>query len=426
MKQLDTYPNTRWLMLAAIVLGQIMIGTTMICYAPILGVIAKDIGVSVGEISAAAMGVVIMVAGISSILSGPLLDKFGVARSITLGAVVTSIGMCLVPVLSHTIREIILVRIIIGIGWGPFSACTSSVAAKWFPENQRGMVAGMIGAGISFGIILGFILTPAFMGKVSHWSVAVGWLAAVPIVCFVISFLTNFIKEPHVQEKITARDENKISSHIALAFKSPSTYIGILCMFIFTWVMNAFNDLTPGYIAIDPPTGLGFGPAAAGQYMSAVQIGMLLGSAASGLILMKLFKGKIKGVMMTGFLFTAIFCFSVKLSFVYETPKLLSACLFFVGFFEAFIIPMVATFIATHYPSEIMGRVFGTTFGVSIFGGAIGVFVGATFLHTTGNYLTSITIVSVMAIIGVIVSFLLDSPKVFQHIQDEPITLSGR
>lgn len=407
-------------MLAAIVLGQIMIGTTMICYAPILGVIAKDLGVSVGEISAAAMGVVIMVAGISSILSGPLLDKIGVARSITLGAIITLTGMCLAPKLSHSLQEIIFARVIMGIGWGPFSACTSSVAAKWFPEHQRGMVAGMIGAGISLGIILGFILTPAFMGKTAHWSMAVGWLAVVPAVTLVVSFLTNFIKEPEIGEEITvAQDEDSISSYISLAFKSPSTYIGIICMFIFTWVMNAFNDLTPGYIAIDPPTGLGFGPAAAGQYMSAVQIGMLLGSAASGVILMKLFKGKIKSVMMTGFFFTAIFCFSVKLPFVYGTPKLLVACLFLVGFFEAFIIPMVATFIATNYPAQIMGRVFGTTFGVSIFGGAIGVFVGATFLHTTGNYLMSITIVSLMALIGIGFSFLLNSPKVFRHISRE-------
>lgn len=417
MKNEGGYPKTRWLMLAAVVSGQIMIGTTMICYAPILGVIAKDIGVSVGEISAAAMGVVIMIAGISSILSGPLLDKFGVSRLIAVGAIITSIGMLLVPTLSHSIQQIILVRIIIGIGWGPFSACTSSVAAKWFPEHQRGMVAGMIGVGISLGIILGFILTPAFMEKAPHWSTAVGKLAVIPIVCFVLSFLTNFIKEPTLDETIdVANDKDKVSSHITLAFKSPVTYIGILCMFLFTWVMNAFNDLTPGYIAIEAPTGLGFGPAAAGQYMSAVQIGMLIGSAASGLILAKIFKGRIKGVMITGFLFAALFTFSVKLPFVYTTSGLLFACLFLVGFFEAFIIPMVATFIAINYPSTVTGRVFGTTFGVSIFGGAIGVFVGATFLHTTGNYMTSITIVSAVAVIGALVSFLLNKPKVFKHL----------
>lgn len=425
MKSTDRYPKTRWLMLSAIVSGQIMIGTTLICYAPILGVIAKDLGVSVGEISAAAMGVVIMASGICAILSGPMLDKIGVARSITMGALVTLVGMCLVPVLSGNIKEIIFVRIIMGIGFGPVSACTSSVAAKWFPEHQRGMVAGMIGAGISLGIILGFILTPAFMGKVDHWSMAIGWLAIVPAVCLVTSFLTNFIKEPQIQDKIAVvQDPDHISSKVALAFKSPSTYIGILSMFLFTWVMNAFNDLTPGYIAIDPPIGLGFGPAAAGQYMSAVQIGMLLGSAASGLILMKLFKGNIKRVMMTGFFFAAIFCFSVKLPFVYETPKMLAGCLFLVGFFEAFIIPMVATFIAINYPAEIMGRVFGTTFGVSIFGGAIGVFVGSTFLHTTGNYMTSITIVSAIALLGVVVSFLLNSPKVFQHVPEDQIVES--
>jgi MFS family permease len=360
-----------------------------------------------------------MAAAISSILSGPILDKFGVSRSITAGALITTIGVLLAPVLDNSIKEIIAVRIIMGLGWGPVSACTSTVAARWFPEEKRGMVAGMVGAGISFGIILGFILTPLFMESAGHWSSAIQGLAVVPIICFILSFVTNFLTEPKHHETVTsAQDAQKISSDAALAFKSLPTYIGIICMFLFTWAMNAFNDLTPGFIAIEPPTGLGFGPAAAGQYMSAVQVGMLLGSAASGLILMKIFKGRIKHVLMVGFILTAVFMFAVKLPFVNSTSVLLLASLFFAGFFEAFIIPMVATFIATNYPSTVMGRIYGTTFGLSIFGGAIGVFVGSTFLHITGTYMTSITIVSIVALLGFFVSMALSPPKAFMRVEE--------
>jgi MFS family permease len=418
MQNSDGYPGTRWLMLAAVAVGQVMIGSTMICYAPILGIISKDIGVSVGEISAAAMGTVIMAAAISSILSGPLLDKFGVARSITGGALITTIGMLLVPFFDNSIKQIVIVRLIIGIGWGPVSACTSSVAARWFPENKRGMVAGMVGAGISLGIILGFIITPALIQAVDHWSLAIRGVVIVPAIALILSVITIFLKEPEIHETVIAeQDRARISSDVALAFKSLPTYVGIASMFLFTWLMNAFNDLTPGFIAIDPPTGLGLGPALSGRFMSAVQIGMLLGSAASGFILMKIFKGRIKSVMMTGFLLTAVFMFAVKLPAVNGTPFLLAASLFLAGFFEAFIIPMVATFIATNYPSTIMGRIYGTTFGISIFGGAIGVFVGSTFLHITGTYMASITIVSIVGLLGMCVSFLMNPPKAFTHIK---------
>ncbi len=295
--------------------------------------------------------------------SGPIIDKFGVARSITGGALITSIGVLLAPVFDNSIKQIIIVRIIMGIGFGPVTACTSTVAARWFPVEKRGMVAGIVGAGISLGIILGFILTPAILQNVAHWSSAIGWMAAIPIIAFILAFSTNFLTEPKIHETVTAEhDIHKISSDVALAFKSLPTYIGIICMFLFTWAMNAFNDLTPGFIAIAPPTGLGLGPASAGHYMSAVQVGMLLGSAASGFILMKIFGGRIKSVMMTGFLFTALFALSVKFTLVHSTPMLLAACLFFVGFFEAFIIPMVATFIAINYPAAIMERIYGTTF----------------------------------------------------------------
>lgn len=414
MNDLNGYPSTRWLMLAAVTMGQIMIGATLICYAPILGIIAKDIGATVGEISAAAMGTVILAAAFSSILSGPILDKFGVARSITGGALITTIGVLLAPVFDNSIRQIVIVRLIMGIGWGPVSACTSTVAARWFPVEKRGMVAGTVGAGISLGIILGFILTPAFIKVVDHWSSAILGIAAIPLLAFLLTFSTNFLTEPEIHEPInTEHDSTKISSDVAMAFKSPTTYVCIVCMFLFTWAMNAFNDLTPGFIAIDPPTGLGLGPVVAGRFMSSVQVGMLAGSALSGFILMKIFNGRIKSVMITGFLFSALFMFSVKLPTIHSTPALLTVCLFSAGFFEAFIMPMTATFIATHYPTAIMGRIFGTAFGVSIFGGAIGVFVGSTFLHITGTYVVSIAVVSSVALLGMMASFWMNPPKAF-------------
>lgn len=416
MEHVTEYPKTRWLMLAAVAVGQMMIGATMICYAPILGVIAREIGVSVGETSAAAMGTIIMAAAFSSIVSGPILDRFGVSRSITAGAMITTIGVMLAPVLCNSLKQIVCARFIMGLGWGPVTACTSMVAARWFPVHQRGMVAGMVGAGISLGIILGFIITPGLMDTVSHWSVAVRGVAIISILALALAVLTNFIQEPAAHEAVSTEDDSgKISSDVALAFKSMPTYVGISCMFLFTWYMNAFNDLTPGYIAIDPPTGLGFGPALAGRFMSSVQVGMLVGSAASGFILMKLFNGKIKPVMILGFFCSALFMFLVQFPFINTSTVLLTACLFLAGFFEAFIIPMVATFIATHYPSTIMGRIYGTTFGISIFGGAIGVFAGSTFLHVTGTYLASITMVGGVALLGMVVAFAMNPPKVFVH-----------
>lgn len=414
MKHTNNYPNTRWLMLSAVMVGQIMIGTLIICYAPILGIVARDIGATVGEISAAAMGTVIMAGAFSSICSGPILDAFGVARSITGGALITTIGVLLAPVLDNSIQQIVMVRLIMGIGFGPVTACTSTVAARWFPVEKRGMVAGMVGACISLGIILGFIFTPALLGIVDHWSSAIRGLAAIPLLAFLLALSTNFLSEPEIHETVVAEpDSTKAASDVALAFKSPATYVCIVCMFLFAWAMNAFNDLTPGFIAIDPPTGLGLGPALAGRFMSAVQIGMLVGSALSGYILMRIFKGRIKSVMIAGFLFSALFMFSVKFPSIHSTPALLAVCLFLAGFFEAFIIPMVTTFISIHYPSNIMGRIYGTTFGISIFGGGIGVFVGSAFLHITGTYLVSIAVVGTVALLGMLASFLMNPPKAF-------------
>lgn len=408
------YPKFRWFMLLTLIIGNIAIGIIIICFAPILGNIVKDLGVSVGEIAAATMGTTILACAVSTIVSGLLIDKFGLSKPFIVGGLLMSVSMMLTPYLSASVGELVLLRILMGLGAGPISASVSAVAGKWFPENERGIIAGFVGASMSLGIILGLTVTPKLIEISGNWSTGVSWMAVFPILLLIASIITGFAREPENSNGAEqTADLATLKSDIALAFKLPVTYVGIVSMFLFVWVMNAFNDLTPSYIAISPPMGLGMGPVVAGQFMAAVQIGMLIGSAASGFIMGKLFKGSAKVTAMVGFIFAAVFTFSIKFGFVYSAPVLLFGCLFLVGFFEAFVIPCITTFISLHYPPTITGRLFGTTFGISLFGGSLGVFVGATALHITNSYQLPIIIVSVIALVGFLVSNFLVPPTVF-------------
>ncbi len=406
------YPKARWFMLATVTVGYLTVGLLLIAPSTIIGVIAEEFGITAGQASAAMMGVYTLSAAIATIASGPLIDRFGIAPAIITGSFIAVLAPLSTLLLGYTIKGAIVTRILTGLAAGPMSACVSAVAARWFPPDERGIFAGVQGSGLAIGIAIGFSAMPAALQLTGKWQSGVALLSVLPVITLIMTVITGFIHEPeYITEETNAPVESE--HHFKIAIQQPAFYVGIISMFAFMWIMNSFNDLTPGYIAI-PDTGLGFGPASAGKYMGSVQIGMILGSIACGFIMEKIFKGWIKPVVMSGFLFAAVFMMSVKFDIVWGNAALLTGCLFFAGFFEGFIVPMIAAFISMYYPKNIVGKVYGLSFGISIFGGTIGVLVGSVFLHFSGHYDLSIIAVSVVAFIGFMVSMGLNPPKVFR------------
>jgi MFS family permease len=192
-----------------------------------------------------------------------------------------------------------------------------------------------------------------------------------------------------------------------------ATWSGIACAFLNSWEFQAFNDLTPSYLAVEPPVGLGFGPMGAGKFMLTAQIAYMLGSILSGIMAEKLFGGKAKPMVMLGALISAMCCFAVKFSGVYTNDSVLLLALIMFGFFAAFVNPQVYAFIAKNYPEHITGKVAGLTMALCGFGATTGVAAGAFALHTTGFYLMSINIVTLVGIVGCIAGIALNPPKIF-------------
>ena len=116
---------------------------------------------------------------------------------------------------------------------------------------------------------------------------------------------------------------------------------------------------------------------------------------------------------MIGYILFAIFAVSIMWPVVYGNMGVLVPCLFIAGFFEAWVVPNVFAFISLHYPAHIAGKLSGTWFGIGLFGGTVGVILGAAALHGTGNYHASILIVGLVAVIGFVLTIFLKPPKVF-------------
>ena len=138
--------------------------------------------------------------------------------------------------------------------------------------------------------------------------------------------------------------------------------------FSLSWVMQGYQDLAPGHIAVPPPVGLGLGSIVSGQMMGLLVFASILGSLATPIIAEKIFKGRYGRVVTISFFLTAFFCLSVMCPIVKSNMPVLVICLFLTGFFMGMPIANGMSFIANNYPEHITGSVGGFTMGLGIFG----------------------------------------------------------
>jgi MFS family permease len=406
MENTQTYSKFRWFWLWTITFSYMVVGMSIVFPAAFIGDMAKAMGLPVATVSFAGMAVFSLANAVGTILGGPILDKYGVSKTITIGALITLLSYLLIPVFdSYT--GLMILRVIMGLSTGPVVGCVSIIALKWFPKSERAIYSGFQGSGIAIGIFLCFAIIPGvFYGLTGmSWqkTFLIGSIA--PLIALISCFITNFVK-PTTQLPAYADH----SADFKNAMRSPYFYMTIAIIFTSLWAMDAFNDLTPGYMAVPAPMGLGFGGAMSGQSMTLVSLGIIIGSLLSGFFVKFLFNNRVKPIILISFLGCAIFSVSVAFPAVYNNRSLLLTCLFLQGFFQSFAVPQMALYVAQSFSVTVAGRVYGAAMGIGVFG-SVGVTVGAFLLHATGTYHASIYAVGIVCLVGLVVSYFLSTPQ---------------
>lgn len=403
-----TYPKFRWFVLITIVLATLAQGMILIAPSPLIGEVAKTLNMDLGVATAAAMLPFTLFVAIGGMLGGVSLDKLGPARTFLACSFVVALSGFLTPVFGGSVFGLVILRALQGLGCGPIIASGPRLASEWFPQKQRGMFQGVQGAALSLGITIGLMAGPQIAAGAGWQTVLVffGGVMALACVLFVIYAFGPKAPSMSLNEHAAGDDFKKV-------FSLPVFWMTLLSVFSLSWVMQGYNDLTPGHIAVAAPAGLGFGPQVAGSVMGIYTLAFMIGSIASGFVAEKIFGGRYKTLISVSFVLTAAFCGSVMLPFVNGNVATLTICLILAGFFMGMPNPVAMTFIANHYPENITGRVGGLTMGLSIFGGTIAVGAGSFALHATGMYTVSILIVVVVALIGAGAGFGIKAPRAF-------------
>ncbi len=214
-------------------------------------------------------------------------------------------------------------------------------------------------------------------------------------------------------------DPHAADNDFKLALKEPIIYLCVVYVFFFNWLIQGINDLTPGYFAVQPPVGIGWGPMVAGQLMMIFQFVFMVGSLVSGWLNNKVYKGNTRLQVMVAFILTSIYFF-VKFSGVtgHGPNPLLLFVMIITAFFMGQGIATIMAFIAENYPEHITGKVGGMSMGLGLIGGVVGVGFGSTALTKTHTYQVSILIVTIVALIGFFVAMALKRPNAFAHLHE--------
>ncbi|MDR1572623.1 MAG: MFS transporter [Clostridiales Family XIII bacterium] len=409
------YPKSRWFVMIAMMIAWVGQGAQLIQFAPVVGLVADEFGLSAGQMSFYGMGLYTLVMGLGALVAGFLIDRFGF-RHLMLGAMIVLVAMALlVPIMTQTLSGTVAMRVICGFATGPILAAVTPIGVRYFPARNRATYMGVVGAGFPLGLTLSLLIMGMRLGQTAgDWRTAMMTIAILPAVALVmIIAMFAVMNKTKVVVQAPATSEEGLTAQAAFkeVLRAPLLYIVIIAFTLASWCKNGYTDLSPGYIAIDAPMGLGYGAEFASFVSMLLTIGMLVGSLVAGILIDKVFKSRPKPWLMIAFAVLAICILLTKLSFVTGNIPLFVVVLFILGFMMESLSPGLTSTIMTRFPPGSSGKIFGLGFGLSLFAASGGVMVGSMMLHANSSYQPTLLLLGIVAVAGFVLAFFFDKAK---------------
>ncbi|WP_078551855.1 nitrate/nitrite transporter [Bacillus alkalicellulosilyticus] len=156
-----------------------------------LGVyITADFGLTAGQIGLI-VAIPILAGSVFRIIIGILTDRIGPKKTAIGGMIVTMVPLLWGWLFGHTVAELFLIGILLGVAGASFSAALP-MASRWYPPHLQGVAMGIAGAGNS-GTLLATLFGPRLAEHVG-WNGVFG-LALIPLGLVLLSYFL-MAKEP--------------------------------------------------------------------------------------------------------------------------------------------------------------------------------------------------------------------------------------
>ncbi|MFH1152851.1 MAG: MFS transporter, partial [Pseudomonadota bacterium] len=151
-------PRFRWAILVVSVLSFISLNMNMVSFAPLLGKISASLGVDQGA-ATQLMSIFVFSGALALVAGGFLCDRIGITALLIIGNCCGSLPALMMPWF-NTYAAVFAARFFEGLAVGLCLSTMSPTLAVWFPERERGLVAGLMGTAIAIGGAAGALLSP--------------------------------------------------------------------------------------------------------------------------------------------------------------------------------------------------------------------------------------------------------------------------
>lgn len=394
----------RWIVLlvfmAVVAVNQIL----WITFAPITSQASEYFGVSslsIGLLSLSFMVVYIIV----SIPASWVIDTFGIRVAVGIGAILTGVFGLMRGLTAASYTLVLISQIGIAIGQPFILNAVTSVAARWFPIQERATAAGFGSLAIYLGILLGLALTPylTIQSGIGGMLVIYGIVAVIAAIIF-FGFARERPPTPPCPPEQEAR--SLVLDGLKQTVRKRDF---VLLMFIFFVGLGAFNAVTTWIEEILSPRG--FSTIQAGNTGGLMILGGILGALVIPLL-------SDRYTRRTPFLVLAVIGATLGLAGVTfaNTYWLLLAGAFVFGFFL-----LSAGPVGFQYGAEVtFPTPEGTSNGLLLMMGQISgiVFIlGMDSFKTpeTGSMTPSLVVLIVLLVISLIISTRLKEAKIQLH-----------
>ena len=175
----------RWVVLIAFMFVVAINQLLWITFAPITGSAATYYGVS--DLSIGLLSMIFMIVYIViSIPASWVIDTYGIRAAVGIGAVLTGIFGLLRGLAADNYTLVLIAQIGIAIGQPFILNAVTTVAARWFPNQERATAAGLGSLAMYLGIVVALMLTPylTVQSQISGMLLTYGIVSMVAVVVF--------------------------------------------------------------------------------------------------------------------------------------------------------------------------------------------------------------------------------------------------
>jgi MFS family permease len=222
--------------LVAASLGWMLDSMDVMLYALVLGQVQREMHLTAAA-SGAMMSATLIAAAIGGIAFGWFADRSGRVRALTISMLVFSVATALCG-FTQTAMELLLCRILLGLGMGGEWASGAALVAEKWPARHRGKALAFVQSSWAIGYALGALIVALVMPRF-------GW-PAVFFVGILPAFLTFWFRR-NLDEPEVWRKERSSRSQITQLFRGRLGYNTLICasmnaatLFawwgLFTWV----------------------------------------------------------------------------------------------------------------------------------------------------------------------------------------------